>query len=54
MSLLLVSGLVNIETTLRVGQFPVANDPARYPFFRRPDQGGRRCAPSETRSSSSP
>lgn len=28
----LVSGLVNIETTLRVESFPIAYSPARYPF----------------------
>lgn len=33
MSRLLVSGLVNLETTLRVEQFPVQYDPVRYPFF---------------------
>jgi ribokinase len=33
MSRLLVSGLVNLETTLRVEGFPVSYDPARYPFF---------------------
>jgi sugar/nucleoside kinase (ribokinase family) len=33
MSRLLVSGLINLETTLRVDGFPVAYDPDRYPFF---------------------
>lgn len=32
MSRLLVSGTVNIETTLRVDAFPVAYSPVRYPF----------------------
>jgi ribokinase len=31
MSRLLVSGLINVETTLRVDGFPVAYDPVRYP-----------------------
>lgn len=33
MSAILVSGLINIETTLRVEKFPVDYSPARYPFF---------------------
>src|SRR3990172_7378029 len=30
---ILVSGLINIETTLRVEGFPIAYSPVRYPFF---------------------
>ena len=30
---ILVSGLINIETTLRVDSFPVNYNPVRYPFF---------------------
>ncbi len=33
MDTLLVSGLINIETTLHVESFPVAFSPVRYPFF---------------------
>lgn len=33
MSAILVSGLINLETTLRVEAFPVAYEPVRYPFF---------------------
>lgn len=32
MSRILVSGLVNIETTLKVDGFPIAYQPVRYPF----------------------
>ncbi|HEX2619915.1 MAG TPA: carbohydrate kinase family protein [Phototrophicaceae bacterium] len=30
---ILVAGLINIETTLAVEQFPVVYEPVRYPFF---------------------
>lgn len=30
---LLVSGLINIETTLKISRFPLAYQPVRYPFF---------------------
>lgn len=30
---ILVSGLINIETTLRVNAFPLTYNPVRYPFF---------------------
>jgi len=33
MAKVLVSGLINIETTLRVEGFPIAYSPVRYPFF---------------------
>ncbi len=33
MSRILVSGLINLETTLRVDHFPLAYEPVRYPFF---------------------
>ncbi|MDD5370476.1 MAG: carbohydrate kinase family protein [Anaerolineaceae bacterium] len=33
MAKILVSGLINIETTLRVDRFPVDYSPANYPFF---------------------
>ena len=33
MSYVLVSGLINIETTLRVDAFPIPYFPVRYPFF---------------------
>jgi acarbose 7IV-phosphotransferase len=33
MSKILVSGLINIETTLRVEGFPIPYTPVRYPFF---------------------
>jgi sugar/nucleoside kinase (ribokinase family) len=33
MGKILVCGLVNIETTVRVEGFPIAYDPVRYPFF---------------------
>jgi ribokinase len=33
MSRILVSGLINIETTLRVDDFPLSYVPVRYPFF---------------------
>lgn len=33
MGKILVSGLVNLETTLRVDGFPLDYDPVRYPFF---------------------
>ena len=33
MSDILVSGLINIEVTLRVDAFPIAYTPVRYPFF---------------------
>jgi acarbose 7IV-phosphotransferase len=32
-SSILVSGLINIETTLQVERFPVEYEPVRYPFF---------------------
>jgi len=32
MSRILVSGLINIETTLRVDGFPITYSPVRYPF----------------------
>ncbi len=33
MARILVSGLINIETTLRVERFPIEYEPVRYPFF---------------------
>jgi sugar/nucleoside kinase (ribokinase family) len=33
MAKILVSGLINIETTVRVDEFPVTYVPSRYPFF---------------------
>ena len=30
---LLVSGLINIETTLKIGSFPLEYNPVNYPFF---------------------
>jgi acarbose 7IV-phosphotransferase len=33
LSSILVSGLINIETTLRVDGFPILYDPVRYPFY---------------------
>jgi len=33
MAKILVSGLINIETTLRVEHFPIPYTPERYPFF---------------------
>ena len=33
MAKILVSGLINTETTVRVRQFPVAYYPIDYPFF---------------------
>lgn len=33
MAKILVSGLINIETTLRVESFPIQYTPVRYPFF---------------------
>jgi ribokinase len=30
---ILVSGLINIETTLKVDSFPIEYSPVRYPFF---------------------
>jgi len=33
MNPVLVSGLINIETTLRVETFPLTYEPVRYPFF---------------------
>lgn len=33
MSKILVSGLINIETTLRVDSFPLTYEPVRFPFF---------------------
>ncbi len=33
MSKILVSGLINVETTLRVDAFPLTYAPVRYPFF---------------------
>jgi hypothetical protein len=33
MGRILVSGLINLETTLRVDAFPLTYVPARYPFF---------------------
>lgn len=33
MTRVLVSGLINIETTLRVDSFPLEYEPVRYPFF---------------------
>jgi ribokinase len=33
MSAILVSGLINIETTLRVDGFPIGYTPVRYPFW---------------------
>ena len=33
MSKILVSGLINIETTLKIDGFPMAYQPVRYPFF---------------------
>jgi ribokinase len=33
MSRILVSGLINIETTLRVDGFPIVYNPVNYPFF---------------------
>ncbi len=33
MSRILVSGLINVETTLQVDAFPLTYEPVRYPFF---------------------
>jgi len=33
MASILVSGLINIETTLRISSFPIAYAPVHYPFF---------------------
>ncbi len=33
MARILVSGLINIETTLRIDGFPINYEPVRYPFF---------------------
>jgi acarbose 7IV-phosphotransferase len=33
MSKIIVSGLINLETTLRVDAFPIPYEPVRYPFF---------------------
>ena len=33
MSKILVSGLINIETTLQVERFPIAYAPVHFPFF---------------------
>jgi len=33
MSNILVSGLINIETTLQCDEFPIEYSPVRYPFF---------------------
>lgn len=33
MTAILVSGLINIETTVRVDAFPIHYEPVRYPFF---------------------
>jgi ribokinase len=33
MSKLLVSGLINIETTLKIGRFPLTYEPVRFPFW---------------------
>ncbi len=33
MNKILVSGLINIETTLKVDAFPLTYEPVRYPFF---------------------
>ncbi len=33
MSKILISGLINIETTARVAGFPIAYEPVRYPFW---------------------
>jgi ribokinase len=33
MKKILVSGLINIETTLKVDSFPLTYEPVRYPFF---------------------
>lgn len=33
MAKILVSGLINIETTLRIESFPIPYTPVRYPFF---------------------
>lgn len=33
MSKILVSGLINVETTLQIDQFPLPYFPVRYPFF---------------------
>jgi acarbose 7IV-phosphotransferase len=33
MTRILVSGLINIETTLRVDRFPIDYTPVRYPFW---------------------
>ena len=33
MTNILVSGLINIETTLKVDSFPLTYEPVRYPFF---------------------
>lgn len=33
MSRILVSGLINVETTLYVDAFPITYEPVRYPFF---------------------
>ncbi|HEX9018190.1 MAG TPA: carbohydrate kinase family protein, partial [Anaerolineaceae bacterium] len=33
MAKILISGLINIETTLRVESFPIIYTPVRYPFF---------------------
>ncbi|MFH1452821.1 MAG: carbohydrate kinase family protein [Armatimonadota bacterium] len=33
MNKILVSGLINIETTLKVDSFPIEYEPVRYPFF---------------------
>jgi ribokinase len=32
-STILVSGLINVETTLQIAEFPIAYEPVRFPFF---------------------
>ena len=41
MAKILVSGLVNVETTCAVRQFPVEYYPIDYPFFWSPVRGVR-------------
>jgi sugar/nucleoside kinase (ribokinase family) len=33
MTRILVAGLINVETTLKIDQFPIDYNPVRYPFF---------------------
>ena len=42
MARIIVAGLINVETTLRIDEFPLHYQPQNFPFFRHSRNGVRR------------